>query len=334
VLKLPVIKKEATLDLENSEEAAITEDHIDNDSDQVNYLDVDVDKSIEAVTKEKVVPEKNDEDELQSLLNEVRQEATKNVSEDGLTTKHQKTNAEKRWGQLCGANQVIEKAQDAKKISFNPNNHLLHVVLNQIELMKENDEQIFRLKYNDLVIVIDYTKDKIYCNLLLTDDTYSQICYEEIDTKAVKIYDLDYSEVKLYQTKMNDNPEKAHSIESFIWSTSLLTSRGRLPEGTRVNNKVGLKVWPNLTRLELIPHAMNIAAVFSKHPGSLLEISKWLKIHQRYVFAFYNAAMSLDMIELNSSKLKTSKFNFDKKSSSKDSEQRGFLGRLLKRLKL
>jgi len=124
-------------------------------------------------------------------------------------------------------------------------------------------------------------------------------------------------------------PERAYSIETFIWSSSLLTSRGRLPHKTDVNKNVGLKIWPNLTRVELSPHAMHLAAVFSKHPGSLLEIPEWTKIQQRYVFAFYNAALSLGMLELDSSKLKKPSFSFKKKKTS----ERGFLGRLLKRLK-
>jgi len=143
--------------------------------------------------------------------------------------------------------------------------------------------------------------------------------------------------VRLYRTKIKENPGKAHTVESFIWTTTLLTARGRLPTGTDVNKVVGLKVWPNLTRLELIPHAMNVAAVFSKHPGTLLDIEKWLNIPQRYVFAFYNAALSLNMIETDvktlKSKKKKSSSIFNRSDSNKKSEERGFFGRLLKRLR-
>ena len=113
----------------------------------------------------------------------------------------------------------------------------------------------------------------------------------------------------------------------------MLTSRGRLPKDTNVTKVVGLKYWPNMSRMENTPHAMNLAAVFTKHPGSLLEIANWLKIQQKYVFAFYNAALSLDMIDFNARKQKKSRSIFGKKKSAKDNEQRGFFGRLLKRLK-
>ena len=82
---------------------------------------------------------------------------------------------------------------------------------------------------------------------------------------------------------------------------------------------------------------MNIAAVFSKHPGNLLEVAKWLNIPQRYIFSFYNASHSLNMIETDIKILKNNKkkssTTFNKKDSNKKSEQRGFFGRLLKRLR-
>jgi len=206
------------------------------------------------------------------------------------------------------------------------------VKLEQLQTTKHK-EHLFRVKYQDLIVVIDHLKSKVYCNTPLTSDEYSVFCYNEVEADKVKIHDLDYSEERLYRNKFEKNPNRTHSFESFIWTTSLLTSRGRLPENTNVTKNIGLKTWPNLTRVELIPHAMNIAAVFAKNPGNLLEIADWLKIHQRYVFAFYNAAFFLEMIEFDVKKAKKSAFSFGKKDSKKDSEERGFFGRLLKRLK-
>ncbi len=263
--------------------------------------------------------------DLQSLLNEVREEAS------GSDNKHKMTDTEKRWMQFCGTYKSISTQKEVAKISFIPENHLLKVLLDQIESVK-GSEQLYRIKYNDLIIVIDHSENSIYCNLPVINDEFSEICFSEVEQKNIKIHDLDYSEVRLYRSKIKQNPVRAHTIESFIWSMSLLTSRGRLPKGTDVTKKVGLKVWPNLTRVELPPHGIHIAAVFSKNPGNLLDISEWLNIEQRYVFAFYNAALSLNMIELDSSKMKKPSFSFGKKNS-KGKEERSFFGRLMKRLK-
>jgi len=278
-----------------------------------------------------------EDDDLQSLLNEVRQEADKSTSDDFTSpsssgSAHEQTKAERRWMQLCGNVEALKGQKEVAKNSFDPKKYLLAVVLDQIKTTKAKEEK-FRLKFKDLIIVIDHTKNKIYCNTPLTDDEYPILCSNEIDPKDVKIHDLDYSEERLYQSKMEKNSDRTHSFESFIWTTSMLTARGRLPVNTNITKPVGLKTWPNLTRVELIPHAMNMAAVFSKHPGSLLDVTKWLKIEQKYVFAFYNAALSLDMIEFDAKKLKQVKSSFGKKGSEKSSEERGFFGRLLKRLK-
>ena len=272
--------------------------------------------------------------DLQSLLNEVREEASHMDDDFGDSSgnrKYKTTDAEKRWSQLCGENNAISSQKEVSKLLFIPKNHLLNVLLEQIKSIKTS-EQMYRIKYHDLIIVIDQSEDCIYCNLPIIDDEFAEICSAEVDDKKIKVHDLDYSEVRLYRTKIKENPDRAHTIESFTWSMSLLTSRGRLPKGTDVIKKIGLKTWPNLTRVELPPNAIQIAAVLSNHPGNLLEISRWLNIEQRFVFAFFNAALSLNMIELDNSKIKTPSINFNKKNPE-GKEQRSFFGRLMKRLK-
>ncbi|MEH6457574.1 MAG: hypothetical protein V7749_14695, partial [Cocleimonas sp.] len=296
-------------------------------------IEDDLDDVLE--NKEKLAPSDKDKADfdLQSLLNEVREEAGADPSvQSGVMSGSEQTNVEKRWIQLCGNIDSITTQKEVAKISFTLKDHLLDVLLKQIEATKDS-EQLYRIKYNDLIIVLDHSQDCIYCNLPVTSDEYSETCFAEIEHKQIKVHDLDYSEVKLYRDKIEQNPDRAHSIESFIWSTSLLTSRGRLPAKTDITKKIGLKMWPNLTRVELTPNAMQIAAVFSKNPGNLLEVSEWLGLEQRYVFAFYNAALSLGMIELDSSKLKKPSFSLGKKNSKDKSEERSFFGRLLQRLK-
>ena len=278
--------------------------------------------------------------ELQSLLNEIREEATKkgNVGGSGLTENeanvqtYEKTQAEKRWAQLCGEHGDISSQKELSTITYDTNNHLIDVLFNQIKL-NENSDIVLRIKYHDLIIVLDQSKDKIYCNLPTAEDQFTAICLTELNPDDIKIHELDYSEIRLYHKKFKENTDRSHSLESFIWTISLLTSKGRLPADTDINKKVGLKVWPNLTRMELMPHAMQIAAVFSKQPGSLLEISSWLNIEQRYVFAFYNAALALDMIETDSKNLNKSKLSFNAQNTKSEKQERGFFSRLLKRLK-
>lgn len=278
------------------------------------------------------------EAELQSLLNEIRDEAD-NSTEDVQNSPQQtnkaqeieidQTEAEKRWAQLCGENDDIKK-QDVNKLTYSSNDHLLLSLIQNIAEAKKS-QKVLRMKFDDLAIVIDRTVDAIYCNHSLRSEEYAEYCYESLDPSYIKVFELDESEVRSYRTKMENNPDMAHSIESFIWTTSLLTSRGRLLTKTNISRTVSLKTWPDLTRLEQMPFAMQIAAVLSKVPASLEDIASQLQIPQRYVFAFYNGALALDMIEFDPKKFRTSTFSMS--DLSKKGKNRGFLGRLLKRLK-
>ncbi len=119
--------------------------------------------------------------------------------------------------------------------------------------------------------------------------------------------------------------ESLLDLEAFVWVSSLLTARGRLGRGVEVEQKISLKHWPNLTRLEQFPHIMRIAALWNQRPGTSLEIAGALDVPQRYVFAFHTAANALNLFEMDQSKLKS-------REKEKPKESRGFFSRLLKRL--
>ncbi len=85
--------------------------------------------------------------------------------------------------------------------------------------------------------------------------------------------------------------------DSFLWKMSLWTSRGKIPKNIDIHLPVYLSEWPNLTKLEKIPHAINIAALMYKQALTLSEIANQLAIPQRYVFAFFNAAYNLGIAD-------------------------------------
>lgn len=98
---------------------------------------------------------------------------------------------------------------------------------------------------------------------------------------------------------MQEHLALAHKLDRFdaiLWRLALETSQGRLPQGTDLNKVFYLKSWPNMTRFQPTPHAMRIAALWATRGASLLETAQTLNIPQRYVFAFYNAAYSADLV--------------------------------------
>ena len=287
------------------------------------------------------------DDDLQAMLDEIQQEmgdptGAPNSKTGGLTStrnsseqqEYTTTDAQERWALLCGDKNRTKSTSEIKKDAFKLNEHLLSNLLDTIEEAKIT-QQVMRIKYEELLIVIDTEIDTIYTDTSIYSDEYAKACFDPVEKDLLKVHSLDSSETRMMHKKIETGPNNAYTIESFIWTTSLLTSRGRLLEHTNTNKVIGLKYWPNLTRIESFPHIMQIAAVFSKHPGNLIDVSKWLNIPQCYVFAFYNAAFSLNMIDLNTdvvnkNNIKKVSFSFGKKGKSVN---RGLFSRLLNKIK-
>jgi hypothetical protein len=134
-----------------------------------------------------------------------------------------------------------------------------------------------------------------------------------------------------------------HPLENFLWLVALSAARGRVPLGTDLRAPVKLERWPNFTRLEVIPHAMRISALWLTQPMNLLETATRLHIPQRYVFAFYSAAHAVGIASTVIVPASTSKSGITTQLQSKpkesnsdvqhaSKEQRSFLGKLLNRL--
>ncbi|HIQ14190.1 MAG TPA: hypothetical protein EYH38_01285 [Leucothrix sp.] len=332
--------------VENVIDDAITDLPIDEGYDVEPDLSNDADQAIdnddyieEIVAPEELQPAPNKikenlsaEEELQSLLEEIRHEAeaknstiiyTKN-GEKIESHRHTPTFAEERWALTCGESNPITN----KPSVYNPDDYMLSTLLKVIKQSKST-EKVMRLKFNNIIVVVLPDLQTIYCDTSIYKKPYANICFNPINHESIKIHYLDSSEIRLYRKIINEEVEFSHTFEAFIWTTSLLTSRGRLPQGTNIKKTIALKYWPDLTRIETIPHVMQIAAVFYKHPGCLRDMPDWLGIERRYIFAFYNAALSLKLIELDHKQLS---LVARKSNTLKKTQNRGFFSRLLKRI--
>ena len=109
--------------------------------------------------------------------------------------------------------------------------------------------------------------------------------------EEVSIYGQDQDNNEVLSEQMLVQP-----LEQFMWKLALRTSQGRVPQGTDLESPVKLIRWPNFTRYEVTPHALRIAALWAKHPASLVDTAKILMIPQQYVFAFYSATFATNMV--------------------------------------
>lgn len=91
--------------------------------------------------------------------------------------------------------------------------------------------------------------------------------------------------------------EALESYDSFAWRVALWTARGRLPRGCDPRVASRLNSWPNFPRLDEIPHAMRLAAVWTQRCLSPAAAAALLSIPQRYAFAFYVATAELGLME-------------------------------------
>jgi hypothetical protein len=85
-------------------------------------------------------------------------------------------------------------------------------------------------------------------------------------------------------------------LDTLLWKLALGASRGRLPLGTPLDTPCALREWPNFTRLVVTPGAMSIAALWARQTFTLGQTIQLLELPSADVFAFYSAAVAIDLL--------------------------------------
>lgn len=165
-------------------------------------------------------------------------------------------------------------------------------------------------------ITVDGTTNLIYCEF--TAEQFAGMVDKPLD-KRPKTRAFSRQEFADLQGTLSQRA-LVQRLDHVLWQTALETSAGRLPVGVDPVAPVYLKQWPNLTRLHRTPHALRIAALWTTKGAGLLETAQTLKIAQRHVFAFYNAALALDLITEDGAQVR--------RAQRKTKNNRGLLTRL------
>ena len=95
---------------------------------------------------------------------------------------------------------------------------------------------------------------------------------------------------------LNRSRKHSFSAQSFCWLSALFSASGRLPSGFDLDTVCALKHWPNLTRLELIPHCLEIAAAWSDKPATLPDVVDKVGCEPRYAASFLYAATTINVM--------------------------------------
>jgi hypothetical protein len=230
--------------------------------------------------------------------------------------------------QLCGTREDVDP-NDTKaygEIYYASSNFLISLVLKAGELARTQEVAV-RIELDPKPLIISPGARLILSEI--NEHMLRSLCLVPVDASTIKLQKLGIEEfIKLKQYAHLEG--RIYSYDTFCWNMALWSSKGRLPEDTDPNAPIYIRYWPNLTRLTLTPHAMRIAALWSRQPRSLFNTAEELRIPQRYVFAFYSAAHSLNLVGMTR---RAVDFTFAPEPLQA-SRYRAVLSRLLNRLHL
>jgi hypothetical protein len=231
---------------------------------------------------------------------------------------------EQRWEELCGNHEDITQ-QQINELRYVPENYFIGKLTGALRLAKQS-QQIVEIKLTPYSVYILPNKHQIFTEIVTDGDSFIQFSRKKVESGEMNIHILSSIETGKLELQMSRQPKHIHSLESFLWTSSLLASQGCLPATMDINKKTVLRYWPSFARIEAFPYSMRIAALWHYSPDTLMEMSKKLAIPQRYVFAFYNGADALGLVEHDPKIVK-------KKIKAKPKKQGGgLISRLFKRL--
>jgi len=205
-------------------------------------------------------------------------------------------NLDKLWSAI--SNEPVEQPAATEAFSpttpnddcqFDPDRYLLGRLRQTIDQANWENRPI-QINYATWLILIQPQYQAIYLNTSLKDLLRSELIHQQDPRLNIKPINDDQAQAFISQYGI-----KRTTISNFLWSLGFITSKGQIPNNTRVDQFVFLRGWPNLTRLNRIPYDMQISALLARGPQSLVAISETLLIQRKYVFSFYTAAYAANL---------------------------------------
>ncbi|QYZ67491.1 MAG: hypothetical protein HPY30_16780 [Gammaproteobacteria bacterium (ex Lamellibrachia satsuma)] len=179
---------------------------------------------------------------------------------------------------------LYNKAQLAQ-VQYDPQHFLIGRVLEAVKLAETYCRPASISSHHGTITIVPMTREVL---IEIEEQQLHSLASQPIETDKC---------LPSLQDSVCDMPGRTRRrpIEAFVWELTLWSSLGRMPAGTNPHQAVRLKHWPNLTRLQIFPHATRITALWSQQKHSLATTAQVLNIPQRYVFAFYSAAHAIGL---------------------------------------
>jgi len=183
------------------------------------------------------------------------------------------------------------KTEQLEKIYYDPSQHFQALFENALKQAKEKKACVLLEGFIGKVI-INPMQNQVLCTS--TEDALHSLMLLPMKKDVIKMRFFDCIELS-YHIQSNVLPFHYNYLDQFRWKMAIWASHGHLPQGTPLETPIILLHWPNLTRVLLTPHALQITALWIERPFSLLETAKRLGIEQRYVFTFYSAVYAIGL---------------------------------------
>jgi hypothetical protein len=227
----------------------------------------------------------------------------------------------------CGDAEDTESTQATpdRRDDYEPDNYLISHLKTAFDTAKKWRRPL-RIEFQGENIILAPDEDRLFSSF--GTEALWELCAKPLPKPAPKTRILNEKEYKEIRS-LPDLGEIQERVEGFVWRASLAAARGRLPTGVDMDRTVYLQHWPNLTRLYRTPHALRISALWTTRGASLAETSHLLRIPERYVFAFYNAADVLGLVTEDGSHIEQRRG----KTGKVGHKLRGLFSRLLHRLR-
>ena len=233
---------------------------------------------------------------------------------------------QQRWSLLCGTlpDTTPENLWRDQR-TFDANQYLLGALIQASQQAKETGQVLQVFVNRQHYILLMPQPYYAFSSLDIHGVEFANLCTHPMVANQVHIHTPSATEQVQLGVYTQQHPSHLYDLDACLWTVALLTSGGRLSPLYEPHQTYRLRHWPNLTRMESIPHVMSIAALWTQQVATPFDIAKQLGIPQRYVFAFHSATRYLQLLHCEQAAPKTHPTTEPKKN-------RGLFSRLLKRL--
>ncbi len=229
----------------------------------------------------------------------------------------------KDFKEVCGdrENIDIDNPEHVSDILLGLDNHLLGAVLHAIsETERLQVPMSLSLKQKTLLVLFPGQQT---ASFTIKDDMLQRLC--------IKTFPADALLLKPELALMPDtNDTSGISKEAMLWKMAAWTYCGKLPQNTRLQERIYLRHWPNLTRLLELPDAMRISSLLVDQPMMLVRVAEALGIPQRHVFAYYSAAHTIGLMGYAK---RNSDYLIEPPPAPAEHVERKLLGRMMRHLR-